>query len=44
MPYKCIFNDIYLFVCMYAQYGFVNSALEKLICRRFGREKWEEVK
>lgn len=26
------------------QYGFVNSALEKLIKRRFGVEKWEEIR
>ena len=25
------------------QYGFFNSALEKLIRRRFGDEKWEEI-
>lgn len=26
------------------QYGFVNSALEKLVQRRFGREKWDEIR
>ena len=28
----------------HTQYGFVNSALEKLIKRRFGFEKWDEIR
>ena len=28
----------------HTQYGFVNSALEKLIKRRFGVEKWDEIR
>lgn len=30
--------------CHDVMYGFVNSALEKLIKRRFGVEKWEEIR
>ena len=38
------FNPFPLFLILLMQYGFVNSALEKLIKRRFGVEKWEEIR
>ena len=35
---------MYSLLCFYfLQYGFVNSALEKLVIRRFGEEIWQEI-
>lgn len=42
--FKCVITDWCVCQFVSVQYGFVNSALEKLIIRRFGVEKWDEVR
>lgn len=44
LAFDAISTMVLIALFFFMQYGFVNSALEKLIKRRFGVDKWEEIR